>query len=192
MKNLIQVFIFCLIFLFSSLTLASLPLGIEETFQISWTKDYQKFQCSDNVWRFRQRLIENEINISNFYFVYIYHQRAPLAPIRPQHARGERSQHEVLWSFHAFAYYQGWVLDFDYSDTAVIIPLDEYLLDMWKQADSKNWGIQIIPFDKLTKGDLFGKSYKYEESTFSELEAGALLNLIPNLVPSPVSVRTAY
>ncbi len=89
---------------------------------------YMSDWCSRNVLNLSRALYRFfDMNPNQTFAVFAVHKEAERS-FKPLRARQGRL---VSWKFHAFLVIDGWVFDLDYSDQPQVVPLREYLQNMF-------------------------------------------------------------
>ncbi len=134
---------------------ADLQARLKGVLEQSWESDYRAYQCSDNVWRLRERLKSEGLNLEPAQSV-VFRRLHPLHdPLLPAQARGEGEEPLAQWSFHHVIVFAGLVLDLDFSHRPKLVPWVDYLEQMFPNQQ----GIlaQIQPLGELQPKDLYGQ-----------------------------------
>lgn len=131
-------------------------LHLKKVLGESWDKDYVALQCSDNIFRFKNRLLSYGFILDRGYAVIVRRKNVPMGQIQAFRARGAQS-HPTSWSFHMFAVIDGNVFDLDYSMTPEVQTLDKYLKLQFPKAASENYLFQMKRIGELNEKDLSGE-----------------------------------
>lgn len=132
---------------------ASAPQTIESQYKESWDILYKPLLCGENVYRL---INASDVPVSTkANVVHIIHINSPFAQVRPLLPREDRDKKG--WSFHAFLVIDGFVYDFDFTQSPTVLPLKAYMAQMWeRERFNQEYQIHIKPAHAYTLEDTDG------------------------------------
>lgn len=149
---------------------------IVKLFFLNYSKDfYMSDWCSRNVSNFYKMTEKLHPKfLEKLEVVYALHKNNgesfyPLKSRRP----------EVAWKFHAFLYFEGWVIDLDFTNEAKIVKIKDYIDEMFGVSQAEN-----LHFVFNSENQSIGYSYQdilsYSQQNRKKWSYRELINIHPN------------
>ena len=134
---------------FTPSVIAAIPQELPAIFAESYEEDYRAYHCDFNIHSLLQRMSQQRISLRGSYVLYLYDPEDLGAlfgnggysdGINPSSPR----QRVRAWGFHVVLDYQGMILDLDYTEEPLIVPIQEYFMSMFPEESSQMF-VRPIP-----------------------------------------------
>lgn len=143
--------IFSLIFL-SQLSMASTAL--DSIFEKGWTSLYEQGKCGENSGRLVKAASEGGLDLEKGEIIHIKNRGVTwFGMVSASQARRRNTNYPPErrnWYFHAIFVYQGYVYDFDFTNSATVMPVNEYFQTNFLDGETEKTVKSKLKYYELT------------------------------------------